>query len=124
MLEALVLKCKPIIPNFDEAIKTQKKNVYFKKFQKKFFIAKSKLDLSKKINKCINNADDRKFNYYFGSDDIFKYYIKYGYELGGMAKSFPDHADDLLEHVLINPEILLINPEMPITGDRFMIIMK
>jgi len=75
LLEALVLKCKPIIPNFDEAIKTQKKNVYFKKFQKKFFIAKSKLDLSKKINKCINNADDRKFNYYFGSDDIFKYYF-------------------------------------------------
>ena len=33
------------------------------------------LNLIKKINKCINNADDRKFNYYFGSDDIFKYYF-------------------------------------------------
>ena len=75
LLEALALGCKPIIPNFDEAVGVESKNVYFKKFQKKFFIANSPLDLSNKINKCINNAKDKKFNYYSGSDDIFKYYL-------------------------------------------------
>lgn len=75
LLEALALGCKPIIPNFDEAVGVERKNVYFKKFQKNFFIANNPLDLSNKINKCINNSKDKKFNYYFGSEDIFKHYL-------------------------------------------------
>ena len=75
LLEALLLGCKPIIPNFDEAKGEQKKNVYFKKFKNIFYMANSKSELLKKINISIKKKKDKNFNYFFGPYNIFEHYL-------------------------------------------------
>ena len=75
LLEALLLGCKPIIPNFNEAKGNQKKNVYFKDFKKIFHIANSEFDLAKKINISIKKIKDSSFNYFFGPYKIFEHYF-------------------------------------------------